>query len=237
VIAGIAVISIAFAVQQAWPREVSQSYRSPNTEIHIVEGDLLAQDCNIVIGMSDAFDTEGPDIISQTSVQSQFLTRVYDDDRDALDRDLTSALTRYAPRRTFPPGQRTGKQCAYEIGTVASIRQQRKFYFCLAYTEMSDRHEAQATVDGIWKSLNCLWDEVRSVSNGDTVSIPVIGGGQARISQQLPAQDSIRLITLSYMLASRKTKVTGRLNVVVRPEDVQNLDMLELQAFLRSLRG
>jgi hypothetical protein len=64
----------------------------------------------------------------------------------------------------------------------------------------------------------------------------VIGGGQSRISQEFPAQDSIRVIALSYMFASRHLKVNEGLNIVVRPEDVQNLDMLELQAFLKSLR-
>jgi hypothetical protein len=72
--------------------------------------------------------------------------------------------------------------------------------------------------------------------NGDPICIGVIGGGQSRISQQFPAQDSIRLTALSFIFASRAQKVSRQLNVVVREEDVAQLDMLELQAFLRSLR-
>jgi hypothetical protein len=232
------VTSVVYAALGAWPRPVSQSYKTPNTQISVIEGDLFDEVGNIVIGMADTFDIAVPHIISEKSVQGQFLKRVYGDDQDALEVDLTEALGKYSPSRKFAPGTRAlGKQVAYEIGTVASIRNVRKFYFCLAYTVMNERHEAKATVEGIWKSLNCLWDEVRSVSNGDPVSIGVIGGGQARISQEFPAQDSIRVIALSYMFASRKQKVTDQLNIIVRSEDVKNIDMLELQAFLISLKA
>ncbi len=230
------IVSAAYAVFGAWPRPVGQSFKSPKTAIRIVEGDLFEGQGNLVIGMTDTFDTEIPDIISERSVQGQFLKLVYSDDRDALENDLNGALARYSTVREFAPGTRPrGKQTAYEVGTVATVRHDGKCYFCVAYTTMDERHEAQATVEGIWKSLNCLWDEVRAVSNGDPVSIGVIGGGQSRIEQEFPAQDSIRVIALSYMFASRHRKVNEGLNIVVRSELVQDLDMLELQAFLKSL--
>jgi hypothetical protein len=65
----------------------------------------------------------------------------------------------------------------------------------------------------------------------------VLGGGLARISQVLPAQDSIRFIALSFVLASRDARVCDRLDIVARKQDVKYLDMLELQAFLKSLRA
>jgi hypothetical protein len=230
------VVSAAYALIGAWPRPVGQSFKSPKTAIRIVEGDLFEGKGNLVIGMTDTFDTEVPDIISERSVQGQFLKQVYSDDRDALDDDLNGALARYSTVREFAPGTRPrGKQTAYEVGTVATIRHDGMCYFCIAYTTMNERHEAQATVEGIWKGLNCLWEEVRAVSNGDPVSIGVIGGGQSRIEQEFPAQDSIRVIALSYMFASRHRKVNEGLNIVVRPQNVQDLDMLELQAFLKSL--
>jgi len=81
-----------------------------------------------------------------------------------------------------------------------------------------------------------LWSEVSIHANGGSVSIPVIGGGQARLSSVLPAQDSIRLIALSFMFASRKEKVCDELRIVVRECDYGRLDRLEIQSFLSSLR-
>lgn len=235
---GIVTAAVAYGLLRAWPRPVQQSYSSPNTEIHIVEGDLFEQDGNIVIGMADTFDTEIPHIIDERGVQAQLLTRVYRNDRNKLDRALDVALGSQIVEHTFTPEDRKpGKQVAYPIGTVATIEPSvRRLYFCVAYTQMNNRNEARGTIDGIWRSLNNVWDEARARGNGDPISIAVIGGGQARISQYLPAQDSIRFIALSYMFSSRREKVASRLNIVVEKRVADNLDMLELQAFLKSLR-
>lgn len=87
----------------------------------------------------------------------------------------------------------------------------RQRIYCLAYAAMSARNEARATVEGVFDNLHSLWDVVREKSNGDPLAMPVIGGGQSRLSQILPAQDAIRLTALSFMLASRQEKVCERL--------------------------
>ncbi|QYN23129.1 macro domain-containing protein [Amycolatopsis sp. DSM 110486] len=236
--AAVSVLSIGYGLFQSWPRPVQQSYSSPNTEIHIVEGDLFEQEGNVVVGMTNTFDTEIPHIIDERGVQAQLLTRVYRNDRAALDRALEAELDAHPVVHRFTPDDRKpGKQDSYSLGTTVTVAPAiRKLYFCVAYTEMNKRNEARGSVDGIWRSLNNVWDEVRAKGNGDPLSIAVIGGGQARISQYFPAQDSIRFIALSYMFASRKEKVASRLNIVVEKRAVRNLDMLELQAFLKSLR-
>jgi hypothetical protein len=231
------IVSAIYGLIRAWPRPVQQRYRSPNTEIHIVEGDLFDQEGNTVIGMANTFDTEIPHIIDEKSVQAQLLSRVYRGDRRAFDHALSKALRSVETIGMFDPADgKPGKQKTYPLGTVAAVSHGvRRFFFCVAYTQMNARCEAHGSVDGVWRSLNNLWEEVRATGNGDPISIPVIGGGQARIAQHFPAQDSIRFIAMSYMFASRKEKIASRLNIVVRPNDVEQLDMLELQAFLKSL--
>lgn len=230
-------LSLLFGVVRSWPRPVQYSYKSPNTEIHVVIGDLFEQEGNIVVGMANTFDTEIPHIIDEKSVQAQLLTRIYRTDHQALDDALSNALSSSKSTGRFESEDRKpGKQEIYPLGTVAVISNGiRQFFFCVAYTEMNARCEAHGSVDGVWRSLNNLWDEVRARGNSDAISIPVIGGGQARIAQYFPAQDSIRFIALSYMFASRREKIASRLNIVVRKRDVEHLDMLELQAFLKSL--
>ena len=226
-------IALAYAAYRSWPRPVEQQYSRPNTKIRIVVGDLFEQDANLVIGMATTFDTAVPHVISKTSVQAQLLERGYSSDIVALDADLDQALSGVATTGSI---QKDGKCETYPLGTIAVIQHNRRHYFCAAYTEMNDRNEAQGTVAGVWRCLENLWDEVRVRSNGDPVAMPVIGGGQARMSQVLPAQDSIRLIIMSFLLASRDRRVCDRLDIVVREQDVRTLDMLELQAFLTSLQ-
>ena len=199
-----------------------------------MEGDLFDQDVNLVIGMSNTFDTEIPHIISADSVQGQFLDRIYRGDRSALDEDLGNALAGTAS--SDGNIEKPGKTKLYDVGTIASIRKHRRFFFCVAFTKMNEANEARGTVEGLWRSLDNLWSEVRAVSNGDPVALPVLGGGQARMAQILPAQDSIRLIAFSFILASRVERVCERLDIVIKKEAVPQIDMLEIRSFLASLR-
>ena len=102
---------------------------------------------------------------------------------------------------------------------------------------MDERNKACCTITSVWNSLSSLWEEQSNYGNHKPISIPVIGGGLARISGILPAQDSIRLIILSYMFASREEKISDELRIIVRPEDYNRLDRLELHSFLASLKS
>jgi hypothetical protein len=150
-----------------------------------------------------------------------------------LDRRIDQALSDVMPIEAV---EKPGKKLRYPIGTVAPLTDAGRRLFFVGYTYMNEHNEARGTMDGIWKSLLNVWDAVSKYGNGAAVSIPVIGGGQARIAQILPSQDSIRFIILSFMLASRNERVCDELRIVVRPQDYARLDRLELQSFLASLR-
>jgi hypothetical protein len=225
--------AVTYGIIRAWPRPVEQHFAASNTTIRVRVGDLFSCDTNLVVGVCDTFDTATPHIIQENSIQGQFLEKIYRGDRTKLDQDLEQALIGVSPIEVVT---KTGKTARYPIGTVATIRNHRIHYFCAAYTSMNDQNQAEGTPDRLWKSLLELWDSVRLHTNGDALSIPVIGGGQSRMSSILPAQDSIRFIILSFIFASRKARVCERLDIVVRPEDAERIDMPELQAFLTSLK-
>lgn len=226
-------ISLVGGFTWSWPRRITQDYSAPKTKISIVKGDMLAETTHLVIGTNDTFDTETPIIIAKGSLQGQALQVLYGGDLKELDTQLAAAL---AGKPTVGSIAKAGKQTQYGIGTIATVKHAARLIFFLAYCEMDTHNTAHSTPDKVWKSLQSLWDEVSKKSNGGTVSIPVIGGGQARLSSIVPAQDAIRLTVLSFMFASRGAKVCDELRIVVRPEDYKTLDRLELQSFLSSLR-
>ena len=82
-----------------------------------------------------------------------------------------------------------------------------------------------SSVDNLWTSLASLWTAVTDHANGAPLAIPIFGGDLSRISQVLPAQDSVRLIALSFMFACRRQPVCERLDIVVQGRDAANLDM------------
>ncbi len=218
----------------SWPRPIEVVFSAPNTKIRVVKGDLLKQDQHLVIGICDTFDTEIPNIISRNSLQGQALDVLFGGDIRQMDRHISQALQGQPIVGSI---KKPGKTEKYGIGTVAVTKHGARRLFFVAYCEMNDRNEASGTIDNVWKSLLALWAEVSAHGNGLALSIPVIGGGQARgISSLLPAQDAIRLIALSFMFASRKAKVCDELRIVVTPDNFVRLDRLEIQSFLSSLR-
>jgi hypothetical protein len=228
------VISLVGGLVWSWPRPITQDYSAPKTRISIVKGDLLHEKDHLVIGTCDTFDTETPVIISKNSLQGQALEVLFGGDLKELDRLLADALASTSPTGSI---SKAGKQVKYGISAIATVKQAARLVFFLAYTEMDSKNVAGGTPDGLWKSLLALWEEISNRGNGRAVCVPVIGGGQARLSSLLPAQDSIRFVALSFMLASRGKKVCDELRIVVRPEDYKSLDRLELQSFLSSLRA
>ena len=235
VIVASAIGSLAFGLWRAWPRPIECTYSQPATKISVVKGDLFEQgDAHIVVGVTTTFDTSVPNVISKASVLGQYIDRVYGGDVERLDQDIAAALSNDSPTSQVV---KPGKTSAYALGSVATITQGNHKNYLLAYAEMSTANEARATIDGVWASLGSLWKEVSRTSNGGTVCVGLLGGAFARISHVLPAQDSLRLIVLSYIFASRIGRITDELRLVVKESDFQKLDRLELQAFLSSLKG
>jgi hypothetical protein len=231
---GIVLTAGIVGLVRSWPKPIEVSFSAPRTAIRVVEGDLFDEPGHVVIGTCDTFDTETPSIIAKGSLQGQALERFYGGDVKELDRQILHALGGRNPSARI---DKPGKQEKFGVGTVAALKQSGRYLFLLAYSEMNEKNEARSTADALWSSLSSLWQEVSVHGNGTSVSIPVIGGGMSRMSQILPAQDSIRFIALSFMMASRKERVCDELRIIVRQSDYAKLDRLELQAFLSSLRS
>lgn len=227
-------VALVYASWKSWPHPVEQHYSSPDTKVTLVTGDLFSQDANLVVGMSDFFDVETPHIIAENSVQGQLLSRVYRNDVSALRADIESALVGVAPVEVG--FVKPGNSNRYALGTVASIRRHRLHYFCVAYTRMDSNNNVSTSIGILWESLEKLWNEVRSRSNGEPVAAPIIGLGQSGLSNILPIQDALRFLILSFVFASRHQRVCEELIIVIRPQDEKRIDMLEVQEFLQSLK-
>jgi hypothetical protein len=230
----VVLMAIGGGLAWSWPRPISQEYNAPKTKITIVKGDMFDEDGHLVIGTNDTFDTETPIIIAKTSLQGQALEVLFGGDLKELDAQLAAALSGKPVLGTI---LKQGKQSKYGVGTIATLKHGKRLLFFLAYTELDLQNKAESTPDQIWKSLLALWAEVSIRGNGQTVSVPVFGGGLARLSSLLPAQDAIRFTVLSFMIASRRQMICDELRIVVHPNDYKNLDRLELQSFLSSMRA
>jgi hypothetical protein len=231
-------VAILYGFGRAWPRRrVRRDFDRPDMAITVKVGDLFAENAHLVIGFSDTFDTDITDnlVINSASVQGQFLRRLYANDRGCLDNDLTAALNSTLPIATESRAdKRDGKLMRYPIGTVAVLGGPMQRFFCIAYSKMQNNLIAKSSVDYLWHSLGCLWDAVYLQGQRGSVAMPIVGSDLARISF-LDRESLLRMVLLSYVARSREELICKELIVVIHLNDYYRINMLEVDAFLRTL--
>lgn len=228
---GLAAIAFILAVVQQFPRvSTCQTLSSPDSEIELKIGDLFEQDSHLVIGFNDVFDTDLGEIIKPSSVQGQFLTKIYGSNRSRLDTEIEIALQPYNHLRIEEPSKVRGKNWRYPIGTTLTLGSHDKRYFLIAYGYMNNDLTVQSNSDYILTSLSNLWKEVRLKGHGMDIAIPIVGSDLARTG--LPRMALAKLIITSFIIASKEKYVTRKLTVTIFPRDLDSIDLYELEDFL-----
>ncbi len=229
------IASIISAFIWAFPKtKFFKIFNFPDVKITIKAGDILRENGHLIIGFSDTFDTEIGDIISRNSLQGQFLESIYRNDRKRLDEDLDAALVDMDSEEDQT--KTIGKNRRYKIGTIAVLSGENKKYFCCAYSYMNSNLKASSSINNLWLTLDNLWSMVREKGEQKSVFIPVIGVNLAR-ANGLSYKDSIILILVSFFINSRIEPITKELTIVLRKEDVEKANLLEIEDFLNSLNG
>lgn len=227
----LALIALVLAIALNRPRNsVSRSLSSPDTVIEIKIGNLFDEQGHLVIGVNDVFDTELGDVIRPSSVQGQFLQKIYDGDHARLDRDLDAVLASLSDK-TYEPNKRQGKKWRYPVGTTLVLGASNLRYFLVAYGRMGNDLMVKSTADDILHSLSILWEQVRLKGHHLPLAIPVIGTDLARVNLSRTAM--IQLIAMSFIAASKDKIVTTKLTIVVHSKDVDSIDLYKLEEFLK----
>ena len=229
-------VSVFFALIKSFPKLASSFYYSiPGHKIEIIVGDLFSSDKkNIVIGMSDTFDTEIGEIISKESIQGQFLEKIYRSDKSRLDRDLKIELDKLKLNPKIDKEKTIGKNERYDIGTTVCIRYGSVNYFCCGYSFMNNNLMAKSSFEELWISLGKIWNMVRIKGERNAMAMPVIGSNLARI-ENVNYNLLIKSIILSYVVNSRLTPISKELSIIINELNAEKINFLEIQNFLENL--
>ncbi|WP_221347719.1 macro domain-containing protein [Streptomyces beigongshangae] len=216
---------------------VEQTFRRPDMKVVVEAGDLFDQSAHLVVGFCDTFDTvsAGGAVINSGSVQGQLLLRRYDGDVQRLDAELVAALAGTEPAaREDRDSKPLGKLDRYPVGTVAALGARPGLVFAVAYSRIGNDCVAASSVEDLWFSLGRLWDAVHRHAQLEQVAMPLVGSGLSRLDH-LDQDSLLRLILMSFVARSREGAVCRELRVLVRPEDLEHIDMREVAAFLGGL--
>lgn len=212
--------------------------QNPGMTITLKVGNLFHQPNQLVVGFSDTFDTDTTNdkIISSRSLQGQLLVSRYSNDVHRLDSELSRALASVKPAftedRTAKPA---GKLDRYELGTVAVLGQsETDRVYAVAYSRMSNDLVAKSSVHDLWLALGSLWDAVYIHGQRRPVSMPLLGSGLARINC-LDSESLLKMELLSFVSRSQEELICKELNIVIYESDAEQVNMLEMAAFLKTL--
>jgi hypothetical protein len=231
-------VCATWGVLRAYPRfHLRHRLKTPDVTISIVVGDLFAQGTHLAVGFSDTFDTSvaGDRIIHSASVQGQLLHRIYDSNHRRLDKELGAALAAVPPVRTESRADKPyGKLARYPGGTVAVLGEPQRLIFAVAYGSMGNDLLVRAPVENLWYCFHQLWDAVYRNGQRGALSIPLMASGLARV-ESLDRENLLRLIVLSFLAYSRLRLICHDFRVVIRPEDLDGVDLVSLREFLRTV--
>jgi hypothetical protein len=227
----LAAISVLAAIVWAWPRQsITRRLPASDTTITIRVSDLLQQQGNIVIGVTDVFDTELGDVIAPSSVQGQFQTKVFPE-RALLDHAIDEALQGASSR--FDEHKPKGKKDRYPIGTVAVVEARGNRYFLVAYTRMRNDMRVDSDICKISSALSECWETIRARGQHESVHMPIIGSAFARIG--LSRALLLQFIVLSFIDAEQKESLTSQLSIHIHEKDAEHIDFVDLEGWLSSI--
>ena len=121
------------------------------------------------------------------------------------------------------------------MGTTITINTHGKAFYFNAMSQLNAQGNASSTEDDIQRALAGLWKHVRAEGELQELVMPVIGTGRGRVNKS--RKKIISIIAESFIKASSEEKFTGRLIIVVRPEDADNfaVNLYEIKDHLNQI--
>ncbi len=220
----VVVVAAVGWIAAAWhPTKVGFNLATTDTHIQIWFGDLFRSPGHRVIAVNEFFDSEIGPIVASTSLHGQVIGRHFAGHEPDFDEAVSQDLDDKTPR--LVPDRPRGKTNAYEIGTTARIVTNDGSHYLLVALTTTDpeTHEADADVTQLWDALLQMWDTARQRANGDTISVPLIGSGLARVG--LPPVALLQLLVLSLVTSTKIRKVAGDVQFVIHDDLYDELDL------------
>jgi DNA-binding SARP family transcriptional activator len=213
-----------------------EDFTHPDVAVVVTSGDLFShEDANLVVGFCDTFDTNTDRniIISSESAQGLLLHRLYNGDREQLDRDLRTALS-HVPKvsvesRSAKP---LGKRSRYPLGTVATLHHAKRRVFGVAYSRMGNNLVAQSGLAVLRTSLANLWEAVYLHGQLKPVAMPLVGSGLSRV-HEASYDDLLTMIVRSFITSSRERPICPELRIIIQRPVLEKVRVAEVLRYIR----
>ncbi|MBB5349963.1 hypothetical protein HNR46_000184 [Haloferula luteola] len=222
VLAAFIAASVAYGFWLVWkPTKVTIKIADTNSKIEISFGDLFAQEGVRAIAVTEFFDTEIGEPVSERSVHGAFIKKYFGGGVTSLEEQLQQQLAEAAGTQT---GKAKGKSVSYPIGTSALVAVGSDRFILFALSKADPKTcKADSSVTMMWVALHGLWKQARIVCGGHPLALPLVGAGLSNIG--LPPRDLLNLLILSLITETKEKQITQVIRIVLGMDVYEDLDL------------
>lgn len=216
---------VVSCIREFPPDRVQLAFAAINTTIDVEFGDLFDSQGYKVIAVNEFFDSEIGAPVSPHSLHGQLITRFFRSQAVAFEAAVDASLRGERYEQVMRTNSRNKR---YDIGTTPEIQVNGEQFLLpvLTHTDLST-FKASCDVPTLWKALMGLWTAVRNKAGGASVTVPLIGGGQAGIGLAPP--QLLQLILLSIISASRTRDLGSKIRIVLPEECFEAINLREIE--------
>jgi hypothetical protein len=198
-----------------------------NTTIEVLFGDLFKQEGWRAIQVSDFFDSEIGELVSNKTLHGILIEKHLNGKHfdSIVDNQLVSIQAETISEKI------RGKQKRYPIGTTVTMETDGK-YLLFVLSEIDPKtYKAHCDVAKMWLALEGLLKQGRIKSGGYPINIPLIGSGQSGVG--LPNKDLLNLLILSIVTETKKERIADKIRIVLKKDLYEELNLNDLKQYWR----
>ena len=189
---------------------------------HIYYGDLFDNKGIIVIPVNEYFDTIVDEkIISSNTLHGYFIKNYFGGNNKELKQQINNSLSNIPPLEK-DSNRKKGNKNRYPLGTVAQVNKGENIFYLVALTRFNGNNRAEVKKSEYQRVLCDLFDYIEQNSQGEKVSIPLIGGGHSGVD--LSKQKLLEFLLFSISLNDKLTLING-INIILHSSLENDIDL------------
>lgn len=222
-------ISFGWGLWRVWsPSKITVKIPNSSTYLEIIFGDIFEQEGIRAIGVSEFFETELGQPVSDKSLHGIFLKRHFSGYQESLDKQIEAQLINEEWMTVMQKLE--GKSRCFPIGTTALIKANDDRYILFALSKTDHKScKVYSNIELVWRALHRLWERARIECNGNALNLPLVGSGLSGLN--LPTRDLLNLIILSAITESKARQITHKVRIVLHRQRFEEIDLREVKQY------
>lgn len=226
---GLLLLYLALWIKSNLSKKSTLNINGSTLEVKV--GNIFEQEGFKVIAFNEYFDTiVDDDIISRTSLNGIFIENELNESIEELDKyiynDLSSRRVKIGKNVT----RQKGKNIKYPIGTICKYND----FLLAAFSKFDKDNKACLTMKEYINFLMKFWEEIDRVYAGKSISIPLLGSGITRFTENISISDQelLEILIWSFKISRVKIKYPSSVSIIIYHENMDKINFYKLREMI-----